>query len=152
MEEIKYRSLNLSEVLTSLKVVSSLERPTKLSVKDNVFLKVDDVYFSFFRSTTRDDVVDFLEHLCKETNKLFIVTYNRFLEISKSPNKKEIDETITQIYTLYTNVIMFHSKFDHVINIYLQDTLVKAKLEEIKEKFKNLEYNFFRNIIINNNA
>jgi len=148
MEEPRYKSLQLSQVNTSLMVVSSLTSDTKLAVENNTFLKVDDAYFSYLRNTTRNDVVEFIEHLYKETNRLFIITYNQLQENKKSPADKEHDRTITEIHSLYNNVILFLSKFDHVINVYSSDTLIKARLEELKDKFKSLEYNFFRNIII----
>lgn len=139
----EYSDLSVSQLNSSFMVVSRLASDTQLTIDNCTFLKVNDTYF--FKTSDRNDVADFISHICDQTKRILQEIFNNIT------SGKDTDESITILHTLHKNLICFVDKFDYVINYYYSDSLIKSRLQDLKTKFIGIEDNFYRKIILMNN-
>jgi hypothetical protein len=135
--------LSLDNVNTTFKVIGDLNNGSKLKIIDKKYMAEEDAYVpSFRRTTTRTDILSFLEHLYHETIRN---TDMLLFDIRSGIN---VDNKVPELENMISNMIIFLHKFDTMRNVYIKDTSAYAQFDNIKAHFIKFRQSLFRDLAI----
>lgn len=138
--------LSIENVNTTFKVIGDLREGVKVKIVDDLYLAEENSYITSFTRYTngqsRDNLMNFLNHLFEETKR------NTMELLTSIRANHDIDNKISELENIYSNLNIFIHRFDIMRNVYKGDTGTYAKLGVIHNKFLTYRQSFFRDMVI----
>lgn len=155
-EKYTFPDLTIDHINISFKVIGDLKENHKLNIKDNLYFDKDKDNDSLFRPILQpfnrrmsgqghDKIMDFLDHLFLETKKN---TEAILTKIRNGTNDVEIDNNVSILEDLVSNMVIFLHKYDTMKNVYKDDSATYSRLGVIRNKFFKFRHALFRNMTI----
>lgn len=145
-DEQEWPILNVEHINTTFKVIGDLKEGSKVKIVDDRYLAEDNSFVvSFSRYTTgqsREKIMSFLNHLFDETKR------NTLLLLTDIRNENDIDNKVSELENVVSNMMIFLHKFDTMRHVYKTDTGTHAKLGVIRNKFFTFRQSLFRDLAI----
>ena len=139
----RYAHMEIDKILSSLEVIANLNQGGKLRILDNDRLAVDDRYLqSLFRDDTREDIIEFLDHLYLEIES-HVHSY-----MVKIRQNNDQDNNIDFLHKLLSRLDILIFKFANLSYIYDNDTDCKSRLTVIRDKYEIFSRNIWRKMLL----
>jgi len=140
--------LDIDHINISFKVVGDLKDGSKLKIVDDMYIAEDNSYLqSLSRQSagqSRDKIMDFLDHLFSETKR------NTEIILSYIKNNTDVDNNVSILENMITNMVIFLHKYDIMKSVYKYDSGTYARLGIIRNKFFTFRHSLFRKMAISN--
>lgn len=145
-DEYVWPELTVDNVNTTFKVVGDLKEGSKVKIVDNKYLAEENsIFVSVSRYTSgqgRDKIMSFLNHLFLETKK------NTILLLTDIRNGIDVDNKVSELENMISNMMIFLHRFDTMRNVYRADTGTHARLGVIRNRFYTFRQSLFRDLAI----
>lgn len=145
-DEFIFPSLDIDHINISFKVIGDLKEGSKLKIVDNQYLAEDNSFIQSLsrRSTdqSRDKIMDFLNHLFFETKR------NTEEILQKIKDGVDIDNNVSVLENLISNMVIFLHRYDIMKNVYKSDSGTYSRLGIIRNKFFTFRHTLFRDMTI----
>lgn len=145
-DEYVWPELSVDNVNTTFKVVGDLKEGSKVKIVDNKYLAEENsIFVSVSRYTSgqgRDKIMSFLNHLFLETKK------NTILLLTDIRNGIDVDNKVSELENMISNMMIFLHRFDTMRNVYRTDTGTHARLGVIRNRFYTFRQSLFRDLAI----
>lgn len=146
-----FPTLTVNDIITSFKVIGGLELGSKVRIEKDRFFAKDDTYLqSFFRKTTQKDIIDFLNHIYSETQRIVNGIITNIIEKTKLGETRtpQFDLYISDFQNIFISMSVFLHNFETMAAPYRDQTVTFAQLDNIHQNFTNYLTITFRSIFI----
>jgi len=138
--------LDVNTLNISFKVVGEMPVGAKLCVINKSYLSSKSGYMDgFVRYKTgqgRKLIISFLEHMMKETKR------NAYQILNNIKKGVDIDNNINILSGMMHKLSNFLHKFEHVRQVYKDDSSCYARFGNIRDNFFNFTNIFYRDMIL----
>lgn len=143
-DSIVWPKLSIENINTTFKVIGDIKEGIKLKIVEDKYLTEDNSYFpSLTREVSyRSRIISFLRHLFEETER------HTGILLSDIKQGKDVDENISELENMISNMMVFLHKYDTMRNVYKSDAGSFATLGVIRNRFFTFRNSLFRKLAL----
>lgn len=143
-DSISWPALSIENINTTFKVIGDIREGIKLKIVDDKYLTEDTSYFpSLTREISyRSRIISFLRHLYEETER------HTQLLLEDIKKGKDVNENISEMENMISNMMVFLHKYDTMRNVYRADAGSFATLGVIRNRFFTFRNSLFRKLAL----